>query len=124
MLLGPATGCGGEPAVSRDLGARCERHADCRERCLRDSDTGGPYPDGFCTTSCDRDRDCPHGAVCAALEGGVCLFACDAPESCAFLGSGWSCMQSDGSGPFDGQADEPDGQAGEQPDGNPICLGQ
>jgi hypothetical protein len=77
--------------VSRDLGARCERHADCHERCLLDFDTDR-YPDGFCSTSCDSDRDCADGAVCAALEGGVCLFACDDPGNCAFLGEGWSCM--------------------------------
>lgn len=110
--------------MSRDLGARCERHADCRERCLLDHDTGGRYPDGFCTMSCDRDRDCPHGAVCAALEGGVCLFACDVPESCAFLGPDWSCMQDSGSSLFDDRPDDPDGRADQDADGSRVCLGQ
>jgi hypothetical protein len=78
--------------VSRDLGARCDRHADCDERCLLDLGSDR-YPDGFCSTSCDSDRDCAGGAVCAALEGGVCLFACEDPGSCAFLGEGWDCVR-------------------------------
>jgi hypothetical protein len=82
--------------VSRDLGARCERHADCQERCLLDTPAGEHYPDGFCTLSCDSDHDCPGGAVCAALQGGVCLFECEATESCAFLGAGWDCLPQSG----------------------------
>ena len=88
-------GCDSDSMVSRDLGARCERHADCDERCLLDLDTDR-YPDGFCSTSCDSDRDCTSGAVCAALEGGVCLFVCDNPGSCAFLGAGWDCVAQSG----------------------------
>ncbi|WP_428262666.1 hypothetical protein [Haliangium sp.] len=90
ILASISSGCGEPAAVSRALGARCERHGDCDERCLGDDDQR--YPDGFCSLSCDRHRDCPAGAVCAAVAGGVCLFACDAPEACAFLGPEWTCM--------------------------------
>ncbi|ACY14603.1 conserved hypothetical protein [Haliangium ochraceum DSM 14365] len=85
-------GCSGEVSVSRDLGASCSLHAECGERCLRDDAAPSRYPDGFCSASCDSERDCPAGAVCADVEGGVCLFACDDSESCAFLGAGWACV--------------------------------
>jgi hypothetical protein len=109
-------GCDSDFMVSRDLGARCERHADCHERCLVDvdADTGHRYPDGFCTVSCDGDGDCPAGAVCAAIEGGVCLFACEQRESCAFLGTGWDCV------PESGQISP----AEAQPHEVHVCLGQ
>jgi len=102
--------------VSGDLGARCERHADCHERCLLDLDTDR-YPDGFCSTSCDSDRDCADGAVCAGLEGGVCLFACDEPGSCAFLGAGWDCVA---------ERQHTDGRARRAPEQSlevQVCLG-
>lgn len=84
-------GCVTSPSVSREIGARCESHADCAERCL--AGAGPLYPDGFCSMSCDQDDDCPGGSVCADIDGGVCLFACERAEQCAFLGAGWACMR-------------------------------
>lgn len=116
VLLCFAAGCDSDSMVSRDFGARCERHADCDERCLLDLDTNR-YPDGFCSTSCDSDRDCADGAVCAELEGGVCLFACDDPGSCSFLGVGWDCV------PHIEHASDRTSRAPEQPLEVHVCLG-
>ncbi len=80
--------------VSRSLGARCERDTQCDERCL----STGPWPDGFCTTSCDTDRDCPTGSACIAEEGGVCAFTCGADPGCTFLGSAYGCKAMDDQG--------------------------
>jgi hypothetical protein len=73
------------------MGARCDRADECDERCL----TGGAYPGGFCSLSCDDDGACPSDARCVADDGGVCLFACDADADCTFLGEGWRCAARD-----------------------------
>jgi hypothetical protein len=78
--------------VSRQVGARCDVAGDCDERCLA---PGAGYPDGFCTISCSSRSDCPDGATCADLEGGVCLSECTQNSSCAFLGAGWRCTAVD-----------------------------
>lgn len=87
-VLIAASGCGISSDVSRQLGARCDSKDQCDERCL----AGAQYPDGLCSVSCDQDSDCPTGASCADLEGGVCLFACRRADECTFLGTGWQCL--------------------------------
>ena len=84
-----AMGCSSD--VSRSLGAQCEDRSDCDERCLR----GNDYPDGMCTTSCERDRDCPTTAHCVDEEGGVCLYSCRELRDCEFLGRDWECKDKD-----------------------------
>lgn len=80
--------CAVDSEVSRAVGAQCQLQSECEERCL----SGGDYPDGFCTVSCDRDADCPGGAACVENEGGgVCLFPCAELADCEFLGAGWEC---------------------------------
>ena len=81
-----------DSAVSREVGARCNRSTECDERCLT-SDTD--YPGGFCTIACNDRSECPTHTTCADREGGVCLFECDADRDCAFLGSGWQCTDAD-----------------------------
>ncbi|MCE9579764.1 MAG: hypothetical protein K8W52_41995 [Deltaproteobacteria bacterium] len=83
--------CGDDP-VSRAVGARCDLAAECDERCLG---PGGDWPGGFCTVSCDTSDDCPGEAACVANEGGVCLFVCAIDADCAFLGTGWGCVELD-----------------------------
>lgn len=79
--------CGGAD-VSRELGARCDRPADCADRCLGPS---GDYPDGFCTVDCTRSEDCPSDGACVDEDGGFCLFRCEVPSDCDFLGPDWTC---------------------------------
>lgn len=86
-LAGGVAGCGGDE-ISRTLGAACDSHADCDDRCLPPTDD---YPGGFCSVDCASERDCPSNATCVDKEGGVCLFECSGAEDCAFLGAGWSC---------------------------------
>jgi hypothetical protein len=93
ILIALGAACTGAD-VSRTLGARCDRADECDERCL----TGGPYPGGFCSVSCDDDGACPSDASCVADDGGVCLFACDADPDCVFLGEGWRCDSRDHQG--------------------------
>ena len=81
-------GCEGS-AVSREIGARCDDSSECDDRCLL---PGDGWAGGFCTQSCDEDRDCAMGAVCVDLEGGVCLFPCEDDDHCEFLGTGWQCV--------------------------------
>jgi hypothetical protein len=81
--------------VSRELGARCDRPADCDDVCLM---PGDDWPGGFCTQRCTTDRDCPPDAACIDEDGGVCAFACDADRGCAFLGAGYTCKQRDRTG--------------------------
>lgn len=75
--------------VSRVLGARCDKSAECDGRCLLASDG---FPGGFCTTVCDTSSDCPTSdSQCVDRSGGACLFTCTDDASCAFLGAGWVC---------------------------------
>ena len=79
--------------VSRELGARCDRNADCDERCLEPS---AEWPGGFCTISCDGDADCPSDSACVDEGGGsVCAFTCMTDPQCAFLGPGYACKERD-----------------------------
>ncbi len=83
--------CGGGESVSRVIGARCDLSSECDDRCL----TGGDYPGGFCSETCDSTAACPDTAVCVSDQGGVCLFTCIADVDCAFLGVGWTCKEGD-----------------------------
>jgi hypothetical protein len=103
-VLLAAAACGVSSDVSRELGARCENVDECDERCL----AGARFPDGFCSLTCAGDGDCPDGASCVDLEGGVCLFDCADAASCDFLGEGWRCRS------------EPERGAGEQV---MVCVG-
>jgi hypothetical protein len=85
-LTALALGCSSSE-VSRQLGARCSSVRECDELCL----TGNDYPDGFCSTRCESDDDCPADARCARQQGGRCLFRCSNDDDCAFLGSKWDC---------------------------------
>ncbi len=111
MALSWLSGCGSDAGVSRELGARCERHSDCGERCLSDGD--GRYPDGLCSQSCDSERDCPADAVCADTDGGVCLFSCQEAADCAFLGPAWGCVAASAKG----------GDERDEPREVLVCLG-
>jgi hypothetical protein len=75
--------------VSRALGARCDVSSECDERCLA---PGAGWPGGFCTIACDTDDDCPGGARCAEVDGGVCLIDCADDAQCTYLGDGWTCQ--------------------------------
>lgn len=70
--------CGGGP------GGACDRDSDCAQGldCCEDDGNCG---DGMCTTSCDRDGDCPFNMLC---QHGLCFFACGADADCA---DGMSC---------------------------------
>jgi hypothetical protein len=87
IALAAAAGCNTGSKVSRSLGAQCQSSADCDDICL----TAPEYPDGFCTTSCDDSSGCPGAATCVGTGQGVCLFVCDQPVDCEFLGPGWTC---------------------------------
>jgi hypothetical protein len=87
MALVAVHGCNTGSTVSRSLGAQCEVSADCDDVCL----TPPEYPDGFCTSSCDDDSGCPGEAACVGSGQGVCLYECEQPADCEFLGPGWTC---------------------------------
>ena len=87
-----------DAAVSRQLGARCDTSRQCDDRCLP-PDTS--YPGGFCTLVCNTSDECPTGAACADREGGVCLFGCVDDTDCTFLGTGWTCKDTDEHGVAD-----------------------
>jgi hypothetical protein len=90
VIAGSAGACSLDADVSRELGARCDRKAECDEQCLVPSEQ---FPGGFCTLSCVNDADCPGRAACATVEGGVCLFRCLEDVHCEFLGEDWFCRQ-------------------------------
>jgi hypothetical protein len=83
-------GCGVGGAVSRTIGARCDRSDECDDRCLP---PGAAFPGGFCSVSCEATADCPSDASCADVEAGVCLFDCLDDRDCEFLGPGWRCLE-------------------------------
>ncbi|MBL9020243.1 MAG: hypothetical protein JNL83_39020 [Myxococcales bacterium] len=83
-------GCGGGQ-IDSYIGAACSRDAECDERCYLDS---RDYPGGFCSISCESDRDCPSDTVCIDKDGGVCLFLCSELD-CSRLGRGWGCHDED-----------------------------
>lgn len=89
-VLGLA-GCGG-PEVSRQIGARCDTSRECDDRCLPPA---ADYPGGFCTLVCNTTNDCPGDASCVNREGGVCLFDCAVDADCRFLGTGWTCRDTE-----------------------------
>lgn len=79
--------------VSRAVGARCDRSAECDDRCLAPSED---WPGGFCTLDCDSDADCPADTACIQEEGGaVCAYTCVTDPGCAFLGTGYTCTERD-----------------------------
>lgn len=94
LVAGALAGCQSSD-VSRELGARCDRTADCDSRCLLPS---VDYPGGFCTLACNTASECPDGSTCADNDGGVCLFQCTGNSECTFLGPGWTCKQVDARG--------------------------
>lgn len=69
------------------VGGRCDGNKDCQERCV----TGGDYPGGMCTVSCNDDRDCPSGSACVDASGGVCAPLCGGKGDCDPFGPGWAC---------------------------------
>ena len=82
-----AAACGANEPVSRTIGARCDLSTECDERCL----TGGEFPGGFCSITCDSSLACPDGTACIDDQGGVCLFTCSTDANCTFLGAGLTC---------------------------------
>lgn len=103
--LAALAACSVSSDVSRELGARCDELDECDDRCL----TGGRYPGGLCSATCEGDGDCPDGATCTDVDGGVCLFECAGADDCGFLGSAWDCRQREAR----------DGAAGEVM----VCIG-
>jgi len=78
--------------VSRAVGARCDRSAECDDRCL----VSDNWPGGFCTLDCDRDTDCPSGTACIREDdSGVCAYTCETDRGCVFLGTGYVCTDRD-----------------------------
>jgi hypothetical protein len=75
--------------VDHEVGAICRVDGDCVERC----ESGGDFPDGFCTITCVDDRDCPSDTLCANTHGGVCVFGCRDSRDCDFLGPRYSCRE-------------------------------
>lgn len=74
------SGCGDD----REVGAACEMHADCLERCVEGKD----FPGGLCTVACDDDRDCPGGTACVDKKDGICVPACERDRDCQ---GGYKC---------------------------------
>lgn len=92
LLLALASACQ-DSDVSRALGARCDRSAECEDRCLAPSED---WPGGFCTLTCDTDADCPNDAACIdESSSGVCAFTCVGDTGCVFLGGGYTCIERD-----------------------------
>ncbi|HTR52410.1 MAG TPA: hypothetical protein VMJ10_16970 [Kofleriaceae bacterium] len=73
--------------VSSKLGAECSLNTDCAQKCL----DGPSWPNGFCTTICDTDSQCPSGARCISEDGGVCAFECTESSDCSFLDTLYMC---------------------------------
>lgn len=83
-------GCGNDAYDS--VGVSCALNADCPGgRCL----TGGRYPGGTCSFSCDSDQDCPSYSACIDREGGVCLPMCESSRDCR---GGYNCDDQDNRG--------------------------
>jgi hypothetical protein len=85
--------CGGRGQISDYIGGTCDRDSDCEDRCYK----GGAFPDGFCSTPCGSDLDCPSDTVCTNREGGVCMFLCSELD-CSRLGKDWKCKDRDNVG--------------------------
>jgi hypothetical protein len=90
--------CKKSDGISRDLGASCESHSDCNDRCLPEP----RWPGGFCSIDCTVTDDCPVGSDCVTTgDGDVCLFLCFDDRDCDFLESAssedvWACRNLDG----------------------------
>jgi len=90
LCVALAAACGGhhEGGIDKTIGAACGSDRDCDDRCY----TGGDFPGGYCSVSCESDADCPVDTFCMSESDGVCLFACPGFE-CARLGPGWECRE-------------------------------
>lgn len=82
-------GCGIDDVgpTGRMVGGRCVDSRDCVQHCL----TGSTFPGGYCTVGCRAHADCPGGAACVALNGGICLATCTTTAQCVPFGSGYQC---------------------------------
>src|SRR5690349_11791190 len=71
------------------------------DSCTTGNDCGGQvcvvrseFPGGYCSMTCDKDADCPHGSVCIAgvlqgqAETTACLRTCTKDSDCR---SGYRC---------------------------------
>jgi hypothetical protein len=74
------------------VGGSCHNNGDCRILCEADP---VDFPGGFCTLHCTSDSNCPHGTVCMANAGGICMFPCGSALDCTFLGTPWTCKSKD-----------------------------
>lgn len=66
------------------VGAPCRTDADCRgpvDRCLLAIDDDLPAPNGYCTTRCFRNADCPGQSDCNTIYG-FCLASCGDTVEC------------------------------------------
>lgn len=82
-----ACGGHGEGDIDEVVGAACATDRDCDSRCYLDNKD---FPGGFCSLSCQTDKDCPIDTYCMSTAGGVCLYACP-PFDCNRLGPAWTC---------------------------------
>lgn len=79
------------------VGAACVSGAECAAGLVCSDDGGdlsGRLPGGYCTSSCQRDTDCPTDAVCRAVVGGAqraCLATCTHRSQCRFNGQ-YDCL--------------------------------
>lgn len=72
------------------IGAPCDHDGHCPPggTCL----TGGKYPGGTCSVSCNSHNQCPSYTACIDRNGGVCLPLCEHKSECR---NGYKCDSQD-----------------------------
>ena len=79
--------CGSKAGV----GESCVSADDCDSNLCN---TGGSFPGGVCTVSCDANVDCPTGFLCISRSSGMCLRSCTSDDACeALRGADWQCRE-------------------------------
>lgn len=72
---GGDAGDGGDTGPSTTIGSSCQADGDCG--------AGGICMDGYCTSQCSVDADCPDRAACMSIGGEMrCLLTCADDGSC------------------------------------------
>lgn len=90
LLSVVAIGCGDDDSAGRPteeqggvlFGAACAEDDDCGGKADSCCTGGKCSPQGWCSTRCETDRDCPSGFFCIDHSGTRCFSACDDDRDC------------------------------------------
>jgi hypothetical protein len=80
------------PLLPVVIGAACAGSCGNGLICFTSTNTGLPFPGGFCSTPCDETSDCLQGALCGTVgQTALCLPPCDSDPGEGCRDGGYAC---------------------------------